>query len=108
MKRFLLLMAFVFFAAYTFGQSPQTDSLRHLIYTSKGDRGKLKAMLDLCARFETLPKDTLWGYAVKAKILASKLHDMPSRSLAIIGQANAYLRWNNADSALALIEPELS
>jgi two-component system NarL family sensor kinase len=108
MKRFLLLIVFVFFAVFALGQSPQTDSLKHLIRTSKGDRAKLKAMLDLCAKFETLPKDTLWDYAVKAKILAAKLHDTPSRSLAIIAQANAYLRWNNADSALALIEPELS
>jgi signal transduction histidine kinase len=107
MKRFLLLISFVFFAVYSFGQSPQIDSLKHLIYTSKGDRGKLKAILDLCARFETLPKDTLWNYAVKAKVLATKLHDMPSRSLSIIAQANAYLRWNNADSARALIDPEL-
>jgi signal transduction histidine kinase/tetratricopeptide (TPR) repeat protein len=108
MKRFLLLFAFVFFAVYAFGQSPQTDSLKHLINNAKGDRGKLKAILDLCARFETLPKDTLWNYAVKAMVLATKLHDMPSRSLAIIAQANAYLRWNNADSAKALIAPELA
>ena len=107
MKRFLLLITFVFSAVYSFGQSPQVDSLKHIIYAAKSDRDKLKATLDLCARFETLPKDTLWNYAIKAKVLATKLHDMPSRSLAIIAQANAYLRWNNADSAKALIEPEL-
>ncbi len=108
MKRFLLLTAACFIAFYTFGQSPQIDSLKHLVYISKSDRARLKATLDVCARFETLPKDTLWNYAIKAKILAAKLHDMRSRSLAIIAQANAYLRWNNADSAKALIEPELS
>ncbi len=107
MKRFLLLVAFVFFAVYASGQSPQTDSLKHLIYSSKGERARLKAMLSLCARFETLPKDTLWDYAVKAKILAAKLHDMPSGCQAVIAQANAYLRWNNADSAKALVAPEL-
>jgi len=108
MKRFLLFIASWFVAVHSFAQSPQINSLKHLIYISKGDRDKLKATLDLCSRFETLPKDTLWNYAVKAKVLATKLHDMPSRSLAIIAQANAYLRWNNADSAKALIEPELS
>jgi signal transduction histidine kinase len=54
-----------------------------------------------------LPKDTLWNYALEAKMLASKLRDQPSQSLAVIAQANAYLRWNNPDSAKALITPEL-
>jgi hypothetical protein len=60
MKRFLLTLGLGFLAIYARGQSPQIDSLKHLIHIAKGDRGKLKAMLDLCARFETLPKDTLW------------------------------------------------
>ncbi len=53
-------------------------------------------------------RDTLWNYALEARELSGKLKDTRSTSLAKIAQANAYLRWNNADSALALIEPELS
>src|ERR1700742_2607807 len=108
MKRLLLLITFAFSAVYSFGQSPQIDSLKHLIHTSKGDGEKLKAILDLCDKFETLPKDTLWNYAIEARALSNKLKDTRSLSLAKIAQANAYIRWNNADSALALIGPELS
>jgi signal transduction histidine kinase len=64
-------------------------------------------MLRLCEMFETLPKDTLWKYALAAKQLSSGLKDARSMSLAVIAQANAYLEWNNIDSAKALIEPEL-
>ena len=108
MKHFLLLIIFCFFGSYVSGQNPKIDSLKRVIYTSKNDKGKLKAMLDLCAKFETLPKDTLWKYAIQAKMLSTKFKDNQSMSLAIIAQANAYLRWDNADSARALVEPELA
>jgi len=107
MKRFLLLISLVFLVISVFGQSPRIDSLKHLSRTSKSDKARLKAMLKLCDMFETLPKDTLWNYAVKARLLATKLHDGPSLSLAIIAQANAYMEWDNLDSAKALIIPEL-
>lgn len=64
-------------------------------------------MLRLCEMFETLPKDTLWKYALEAKALSASLRDTRSRSLAVIAQANAYLAWNNIDSAKAVITPEL-
>jgi signal transduction histidine kinase len=107
MKRFLLFFAICFLAIRAFGQSPQIDSLKHRVYTSKGDKEKLKAMLDVCARFETLATDTLWNYAVKAKLLAAKLRDAPSQGMAIVAQANAYIAWDNIDSAKALVDPEL-
>ena len=107
MKRFLLLIAFVFFAAYSFGQSPQIDSIKHTIRISVDRRAKLGAILRLCEMFETLPKDTLWKYALEAKKLAAGLKDTQSMSLAVIAQANAYLEWDNVDSAKALIATEL-
>ena len=107
-KQFLLFIAGFFLTIQGFGQSPQIDSLKYRINIAKGDREKLKATLDLCARFETIPKDTLWSYAIKARQLSSKLKDTRGTSLAKIAQANAYIRWANADSALAIIEPELS
>jgi signal transduction histidine kinase len=107
MKRFLLLVAFVFFAAYSFGQSPQIDSIKHTIRISVDRKAKLGAMLRLCEMFETLPKDTLWKYALEAKALAASLKDTHSMTLAVIAQANAYLEWDNVDSAKALIATEL-
>jgi signal transduction histidine kinase len=108
MKRFLLLSLVCFFTIDAAGQTPQIDSLKHIVYASKNDLEKLKATLNLCGRFETLPKDTLWKYAISAKILSNRLKDTHSASLALIAQANAYLRWNNTDSARAMVESELS
>jgi len=107
MKRFLLFMTVSFIAIQAQGQSRQVDSLKYRISTSKGERQRLSAILDLCAMFETLPKDTLWNYAQKAMVLATKLDDKSSRSLAIVAQANAYMEWDNVDSAKALVDAEL-
>src|ERR1700744_2548520 len=107
MKRFLLALA-VFLAALSApGQTPKIDSLKKVLNTSVDDRGKLRAMAMLFEMFQSLPKDTLWKYALRGKALSKKVSDPHSLSLAIIAQADAYLEWDNADSAKALIEPEL-
>jgi signal transduction histidine kinase len=107
MKRFFLLVAFIFYAVYSSAQSPQIDSIKHVIRAATDRRAKLRTMLGLCEMFETLPKDTLWKYALEAKTLSADLKDRHSMSLAVIAQANAYLEWNNIDSVKALITPEL-
>jgi two-component system NarL family sensor kinase len=107
MRRFLITGIFCFFTVAMFGQTPKIDSLKRLIYSAADNQHKLKSIITLVDEFETLPKDTLWKYAIRAKILAIKLNDTRSYSLALIAQAHAYLRWYNPDSAKALIEPEL-
>jgi signal transduction histidine kinase len=107
MKRFLLFIASCCVAVQAFTQSPKIDSIKHAIRTSVDRRAKLRAMLGLCEMFETLPKDTLWKYALEARALSVGLKDAHGMSLAVISQANAYLEWNNIDSVKALIEPEL-
>lgn len=105
--KIFLLAAFCFITISTFGQTPKIDSLKKLIYTAPADEVRLKVILALCDEHESLQKDTLWHYALKARSLAAKLHDGVSQSWAKLAQASAYLRWNNADSAKALIEPEV-
>ena len=107
MKHFLLLIVFCFITISAFGQTPKIDSLKHLVYVAKNEKGKLYAILTLCDESESLPKDTLWSYALKAKALSNKVGDMQQKSLAVLAQANAYLRWDNTDSARILIEREL-
>jgi two-component system NarL family sensor kinase len=107
MKRYLIPGIFCFFAVTAFGQTRKIDSLKRLIYSVAGNQHKLQTIITLADEFETLPKDTLWDYAIKAKALALELNDARDYSLAVIAQAQAYLRWDNPDSAKALIEPEL-
>jgi hypothetical protein len=66
------------------------------------------AMLNLFDESDSLPLDTLWAFAIKAKALAAQLKKSQAYSLSALAQAQAYLRWDNADSARALIEPELA
>ena len=71
MKRFLLLIAFVFFAAYSFGQSPQIDSIKHAIRISVDRKAKLGAMLRLCEMFAALT-----AY-VQTKLLHAQWQKLP-------------------------------
>lgn len=89
-------------------QTAKIDSLKRRLYSSSGDASRLHTMLDLFAEDESLPRDTLWEYVLKARNWAITLHDKRSLSLTVLAQADAYLRRDNADSAKALIESELA
>jgi signal transduction histidine kinase len=106
-KRFFGICSMWCCAAICLGQTAKTDSIKRLITGSPNNQARLKQILALCDFFESLPKDTLWNYALKAKQLASETKDPRSMSFAIIAQANAYLRWDNTDSAKALVATEL-
>jgi signal transduction histidine kinase len=108
MKQTLFTLLFFFSTSICLAQTNKTDSLKHLAHSASPAKSRLHYLLDLCAENETLPEDTLWSYALKAKALAVRLKDDRSLSLAVLAQANAYIRWNNPDSANALITPELS
>jgi len=107
MKVFLFISVFLLATVVSFGQTRKIDSLKQRVNTAKTNKDKLYAILNLCNEYETLPKDTLWNYAIKAKAIAAAIKDTRAYSLAIVAQANAYIRWDNIDSAKALIEPEL-
>jgi signal transduction histidine kinase len=107
MKRIFPLVFLVFATAFSFGQTHRIDSLKNRLGSLKNPHGKLKAILALCDEYETLPKDTLWNYATKARAVAQNLHDVHSAGLAVYAQAQAYLRWKNTDSAKMLVQREL-
>ena len=107
MKRFLVFIIICFNSIFAFGQTPRITGLKQQLRSANNEQNKLKAIISLCAEYETLPKDTLWNYSLHAKTLSAKLKDNRNMSLAIIAQANAYLRWGNTDSAKALVDAEL-
>ena len=107
MKILLFLSAFLFFNIASFGQTQKIDGLKRGIYAAKNNNSKLDSILRLCDEYESLPKDTLWNYAIKAKALATALNDPGRKTLAIWAQAEAYIKWDNPDSASALIAPEI-
>jgi len=107
MKRYLLIAVFCISAILSFGQTRKIDSLKRTTRYAAGDQAKLNAVIGLCGESDVLPVDTLWKYAAIAKTLSQKLGDKQSYSLAIIAQADAYLKWDNIDSAKAIVEPEL-
>ncbi|MDR3714627.1 MAG: sensor histidine kinase [Puia sp.] len=108
MRRVLVLALLGFFTTIVSGQTPRIDILKRGFYSAGSDAGRLRALLTLLEQDETLPKDTLWDYARKAQVLARALGDGPGLSLAVLGEAKAYLRWDNTDSARILVETELA
>ena len=108
MKRYVVISLLCFVAVHAFGQTFKIEGLKHAVTLAKPGAAKLKALLDLLDENETLPEDTLWSYALKAKALASQEKDLQSYSMGALAQARAYLRWDNVDSARAIIEPELA
>ncbi|MEO7047278.1 MAG: ATP-binding protein [Ferruginibacter sp.] len=107
MRSFLFLIVFLFITLAASGQTDKIAALKNNIAVAKNSKEKLAGMLHLFDEYQTLPKDTLWNYALEAKALATSIKDTFAFSVAIAAQANAYLRWNNTDSAKALIDEEL-
>ena len=107
MKILLLSSVFLFLSFACLGQTHKIDDLKQRVNTAKNNSDRLNAILKLCNEYESLPKDTLWNYAIKAKALATALNDPHRKTLAIWAQAEAYIKWDNPDSAGALITPEI-
>jgi len=108
MKRTLFTLLLLFSLAGCLAQTSKIDSLKLLVRHEKNAKNELHDLLDLCGEYETLPEDTLWSFALKTKTLAVQLKDKRALSLAVLAQANAYMRWNNPDSADALINAEIA
>src|ERR1700761_4058230 len=105
MRRIICTLLFVLPLLNCLAQNRRIDSLKHLLHHKPMPADRLKYLLAICDESESLPEDTLWSYALKAKTLAGQLKDKRARTLAIIAQAAAYIRWDNPDSAEALIQP---
>ena len=107
MKRALFICLFYLLIIACFAQTGKIDSLKQLTQHATNEKSRLRYLLEISEEHETLPKDTLWLYALRANKLAAKVKDGASLSLSKLAQAYAYSRWNNTDSAALLIAPEL-
>jgi len=107
MKRYLILALFYLFALPSIGQTVKVTTLRNAINLPKNSPERLKAILNFLEEYDSMPEDTLWFYALKAKDLAIEQKDGQAYSLASLAQARAYIRWGNMDSARAIVEHEL-
>ena len=108
MYRYFLFITFIAFSSQSLGQTQKIEHLKLAVSSAKTLTNRLDAILHLCDEYETLPKDTLWAYAIRARSLAAAVNNPLKTTLAKWAQAQAYLRWDNTDSAKALIEPELA
>lgn len=95
-----------FFTANCLSQTTSVDALRANLYTATSDNNRLSYLIKLCAQNDNLNADSLWQYASEARRLAHLLNDSESSSLAAIALADVYERWDNTDSARALISSE--
>lgn len=86
-------------------QKNPVDSLRQRIYASANEKEKLEAIINLCAEYKSINRDTLDFYAFLARELASKTGDERLKHLAELSVAYDYLRWGWRDSALFVVQP---
>jgi signal transduction histidine kinase len=108
MKVISYCTALLFFISVPLTGTTQTklvDSLLQLVYSAKGDRQKLEAVLILCNEYKSMSRDTLDYYAFHAKALATKIKDQRLKDLAELAVAYDYMRWGWTDSVLFTVEP---
>ncbi len=100
----LLFCFFILNCFLSIGQTHNIDSLKSKVSGETNGRKKLEALINLCEYHQSINKDSLYQYALSAKILASKSGTERTKSLAEIIFINALLRLGKTDSASALVE----
>lgn len=83
-----------------FCQLNKIDSLKNIIYKTRGQAEKLEAVFMLCKEQESLHADTLYRYAIWAKQLAAGLNNDVKMMDASYYEAMYLFKKNKLDSAL--------
>lgn len=107
MRRLLTLLVSTILPVCAVAQTARIDALRVRYYGGATSRERQTALQALYQDYQTLPKDTLWQYAQDGLRLASETMDATATSLATAALADAYIRYEQTDSALLLIDREL-
>lgn len=107
MRRCCFIFLCLFITANAVAQSNIIAALSAGVQRAKNSGERLHAILALCEEHASMNIDSLFKYAAEARLLAAQGNDANSKTLAAIAMANAWLRKNNTDSAIALIGPEL-
>ena len=104
-KQILTIVVFLICNA-TFSQTRTIDSLVQKVNLAKTQSQTLGSLLILCEQHQSIHKDSLWQYALRAKQLAANT-DKQSIGLANIAFINALFRFDKVDTARRIIELEL-
>lgn len=101
-KRLIVLLCLA--SHTTYAQTKVIDSLKQTYSSSTGTAERLKNLFALGQFHQSLPKDTLYKYAVIATSLTSDKTDKGNAAILLI---NAYLRLDKTDSAELTINKTL-
>ncbi len=104
--RQILIIIVLLHSNMVFSQTRTIDSLLQKVNAAKDSDEQLKAILVLCEQHQSIHKDSLKQYALRALQLSAN-KDKQSKGLAHIALANAYLRFDMVDTALKFVEAEL-
>ncbi|MBX2920774.1 MAG: hypothetical protein KF746_01180 [Chitinophagaceae bacterium] len=105
--RYALISIMCICTLYDMAQNKPIDSLQQRIYIAGNDIQKLEAIIELCAEYKSINRDTLDHYAFMARELASHTNDQRLKDLAELCVAYDYLRWGWRDSAIYTVRPIL-
>lgn len=102
--RYVYLLAGLLLSSFVSpAQTRRIDSLRENLQQTVGNENELHALLALCEENESLNKDSLFNYAVKAKAYATALHQMAEERLADYYLAYSYYRKGMPDTAYKIL-----
>ena len=102
----IFVVVLLFTSNNLFSQTRTIDSLLQQVNLAKTQDKKLETLLTLLEQHQSIHKDSLKQYALRA-IQLSANKDKQSKGLANIAMANAQLRFDMVDSALKIVQAEL-
>ncbi|MBS1738531.1 MAG: sensor histidine kinase [Bacteroidetes bacterium] len=103
MKWILYISLCCIVSQYALAQTPKVDSLRRIILSSPNDSVRLKSILLLCEQISSIPPDTLYQYASRAKTLAQKSDNKQDNLWSEYYIASALSLKGNRDTAMQIL-----
>ena len=102
MKKFVLLLTFLFSASCVISQRAKSDSLRALLTKEKIDTNKVRLMWQLAGAVGVYNPDTALILSFEALTLAKKINYLEGESRSIGAMANTFIKLSNYPKALEL------
>ncbi|MEP6746999.1 MAG: histidine kinase [Bacteroidota bacterium] len=92
---------------FCFPQTRRIDSLKNQVQMAAADKEKIAAILQLCKEQFSLNPDTVYKYAMAAKVLAVSQHDAVKTALADYYIGYQFLTRGMTDSSLTIADRNL-
>lgn len=100
------MITFLLFNNFVWAQTTLIDNALQQVHAAKSNPEKLTAYLQLFEQHESILKDSLWQYVLRAKQLVPK-NDKINNGYVTIALVNALMRLDMVDTALIITEKEL-